>query len=176
MSNDNGHPPLPIPCRKAGRPTRAAGPKIDLAQAYRLRVVNRLSFKEIAHVLGVAKSTVHDALQRLHRVLPDPEQIRAYEEVEPYLLTTVKARLLDSLADETAIEKASLNNRGFAFTQVSNQERLTKGQATSHTSLMALIASADDVLYPKQRKRNAAESEKGNGKQLEGTVNSKGAS
>ena len=158
---DNGSLPAP---RKRGRPPRAAGPKIDLAQAYKLRVVNRLTFKEIARVLGVAKSTVHDALQRLHRVLPDPEQIRAYEEVEPYLLTAVKAKLLDSLADETAIEKASLNNRGFAFTQVANQERLTKGQATSNMKLISLIIQSDKELYrqpSKEQKSNHSEITKG---------------
>ena len=154
MSSKDGT--LPVP-RKAGRPPRAAGPAIDLAHAYKLRVVNRLTFKEIARVLGVAKSTVHDALQRLHRVLPDPAQIQAYEEVEPYLLTAVKEKLLYSLADETAIEKASLNNRGFAFTQVSNQERLAKGRATSHQSLMWLVGQADSIAWPKPAKLEAGE-------------------
>lgn len=150
--NGNGKP-LPhvhaVAPRRVGRPSRTAGPKIDLCQAYKLRVINRLSYKEIARTLGVAKSSVHAALRRLNHVMPDPEQVQAFEEVEPYILTGVKMKLLASLTDEECIKKASLNNRGFAFTQVANHERLVKGQSTINTSFMIKAILASDAQPPK---------------------------
>ncbi len=131
----HAHSPA-LATRHAGRPPRVAGPRIDLCQAYRLRVINRLSYKDIARTLGVAKSSVHAALTRLNQVMPDPEQVKAFEEVEPYILTSVKERLLASLMDEECIKKASLNNRGFAFTQVANHERLVKGQSTLNIGVL----------------------------------------
>jgi predicted DNA-binding protein YlxM (UPF0122 family) len=117
-------------------------------QAYKLRVANRLSFAEIAQVMKVSKSTVHAALQRLHQVLPDPELVKAYEEVEPYLLTAAKERLLRSLMDETAIKKASLNNRAFSFSQVANHERLVKGRSNVNIGILAkLTVQAEAELY-----------------------------
>ncbi len=146
--NGNGKP-LPhvhaVAPRRVGRPSRTAGPKIDLCQAYKLRVINRLSYKEIGRTLGVAKSSVHAALTRLNQFMPDPEQVKAFEEVEPYILTGVKMKLLASLTDEECIKKASLNNRGFAFSQVANHERLVKGQSTGNIGILTQTILASDA-------------------------------
>jgi len=121
--------------------------KIDLTRAYKLRVINRLSFAEIAKALGVPKSSVHAALHRLHKVLPDPALVQAYEGVETHLLTAAKERLLRSLVDEQAISKATLNQRAFTFSQIANHERLVKGQSTKNISLLGrLIVQAEASL------------------------------
>ena len=104
-----------------------------------MRIVNRLSFGEIAKAMNCSKSTVHAALRKLNAILPDPGLVQAYEDVEAYLLTATKERLLRSLMDEAAIEKASLNNRAFAFSQVANHERLTKNQSTANVSIIERI-------------------------------------
>jgi predicted DNA-binding protein YlxM (UPF0122 family) len=124
---------------------------IDIAKAWKLRVVNKLSFSEIANTLNCSKSTVHAALERLNKLLPDPEVVEAYESVEPYLLTAAKAELLASLMDAESIEKASLNNRAFAFSQVANHERLTKGLSTNNVSVIEKILdqSHETVYAPK---------------------------
>ena len=158
--NGNGKP-MPdahgpaLVTQHAGRPSRTAGPKIDLTQAYKLRVINHLSYKEIGRTLGVAKSSVHAALRRLNHVMPDPEQVQAFEEVESYILTGVKARMLASLTDEECIKKASLNNRAFAFTQVANHERLVKGQSTGNIGLLtkAILLSDKQIPGPLQDKQ-----------------------
>lgn len=122
--------------------------QLDLVQAYKLRVVNRLSFAEIAKALGVPKSSVHAALQRLQKLVPDPDVVRAYEEVRPTLLTAVEQRLIASLTDEAAIEKASLNNRAYAFQQVFNARRLEQGKSTENMALLSkLIESAHQTLF-----------------------------
>ena len=71
-------PPKP---KRGGRPNDAErtlepkGKRLDLAQIWKLRVVNRLSYGEIARSLGVAKSSVHAALHRLQKLIPDPEMV-----------------------------------------------------------------------------------------------------
>lgn len=132
----------------SGRNVDRAHGKIDLAQAYKLRVVNRLSFGEIAKTLNVPKSSVHAALQRLHKLVPDPDAVKAYEEVRPTLLTAIEHRLMASLTDEEAVQKASLNNRAYAFQQIFNARRLETGQSTQNLSLMAkLMGKALEDLY-----------------------------
>lgn len=133
--------------------------RLDLAQIWKLRVVNRLSLAEIARTLGVAKSTVHAALQRIQTLIPDPEVTRAYEEVRPTLLTAVEQRLMASLLDEDTLEKASLNNRAYAFQQVFNARRLETGQSTQNHSLLGKLMSAafHQVCSPKQTNDGANE-------------------
>jgi len=137
---------VPAP-RKAGRPNGIER-RIDLVQLYKLRVSNGLSYRELAEHFGIAKSSVHAALQRLNRFVSDPQQVRAFEEVEPTVLTAAKQRLLASLLDEEAIQKASLNNRAFAFSQVANHERLVKGESTHNIGLITkLVQESDETLF-----------------------------
>jgi hypothetical protein len=127
--------------RSSGRLAERAGQPVDVAQAWKLRVVNKLSFADIAKQLGCSKAGAHAALQRLHEMLPDPEIITAYEGVEAQLLTAGKARLLRSLLDEESIEKASLNNRAFAFSQLFNAHRLATHQSTANLSVLGKIVT-----------------------------------
>jgi IS30 family transposase len=71
--------------RTRGQAPERSGEPIDIAQAWKLRVVNKLSFGEIAKQLGCSKSTVHAALQRLNDLVPDPHVVNAYEGVEAQL-------------------------------------------------------------------------------------------
>src|SRR5688500_10418197 len=127
-------------------PERSDEP-IDLAQAWKLRVINKLSFGEIAKQMRCSKSTVHAKLQRLNEILPDPEVVSAYEGVEAQLLTAGKARLLRSLLDENAIEKSRLNNRAYAFTQLFNAHRLATNQSTENMGILGkIILEAEEGL------------------------------
>ena len=123
----------------AERSLEPKGKRLDLAQVWKLRVVNRLSYGEIARSLGVAKSSVHAALHRLQTLIPDPEIVHAYQEVRPTLLTAVEQRLMASLLDEDALQKASLNNRAYAFQQVFNARRLEEGKATEHLCVVSRL-------------------------------------
>jgi hypothetical protein len=139
--------------RSVDKPGRTPDPppkKLDLVHAYKLRVVNRLSFAEIAKALNRPKSTVHAALQQLNALVPDPEAVEAFNAVEASILTSAKARLLASCLDTDVIAKASLNNRAYAFSQVANHERLVKGQSTQNYNVLSrLIVQADQSLFTK---------------------------
>ena len=144
--------PTPPALDKPGRTRDQPKKKLDLVEAYTLRVVNRLSFTQIAKALRVPKSTVHAALSRLNKLVPDPEVVKAYEEVEASILTSAKERLLATMMDEDKLAKASLNNVAFAFSQVANHERLVKGRSTSNiNALAAVVIRAHELAFPKQR-------------------------
>lgn len=95
----------------------------DVLKAYRLRVLNHLSYQEIADQLGEPKSSVYKALGQLVSLTHDHEGMEQYEEIRPALLSAAEERLLASLVDEETIEKASLNNRAYAFQQLHNARR-----------------------------------------------------
>ncbi|HKC93299.1 MAG TPA: hypothetical protein VKB81_04675 [Nitrospira sp.] len=136
--------------RRSGRPIKTER-KLDLVTLYKLRVSNKLSYGELARHFGVAKSTVHAALTRLNKLCPDPESVKAFEGVEATILTATKERLLASLLDEQCIQKASLNNRAFAFTQVANHERLIRGQSTHNIGIFTrVVLQADEEMFGKK--------------------------
>ena len=145
--------PADITPRRPGRPNKPER-KLDLVALYKLRVSNSLSYGELARHFGVAKSTIHAALHRLNRYVPNPESVKAFESVEATILTATKERLLASLMDEACIEKASLNNRAFAFSQVANHERLVKGQSTANIGILSkLVTQADETLFRQESAR-----------------------
>jgi len=138
------HDTLPAPRKLPNKPER----KLDLVALYKLRVSNSLSYGELAQHFGVAKSTIHATLHRLNRYVADPESVKTFESVEATILTATKERLLASLMDESCIQKASLNNRAFAFSQVANHERLVKGQSTANIGILSkLVNQADQTLF-----------------------------
>ena len=110
----------------------------DVLKAYRLRVLNRLSYQEIADQLGEPKSSVYKALAQLVALTHDQERMEQYEEIRPALLSAAEERLLASLVDEEAIQKATLNNRAYAFQQLHTARRLEQGKSTSNQALSLL--------------------------------------
>ena len=116
----------------------------DVLKAYRLRVLNRLSYQEIADQLGEPKSSVYKALAQLVALTHDQERLEQYEEIRPALLSAAEERLLASLVDEATIEKASLNNRAYAFQQLHSARRLERNLSTENLSVLGkLIVSAE---------------------------------
>lgn len=128
----------------------------DVLKAYRLRVLNHLSYQEIADQLDEPKSSVYKALAQLVALTHDHERMAQYEEIRPALLSAAEERLLASLVDEETIEKASLNNRAYAFQQLHNARRLEAGQSNQNIGILArlIIAAEESVGQPKSNKRN----------------------
>jgi hypothetical protein len=130
---------------ESGTPTRQP---VDLLKAYKLRVINRLSYQEIADALDVPKSSIHRALTDLVTLLPNAEQQRAYEEARPDILTAVEERMIASLVDEEAIAKASLNNRAYAFKQIHEARRLEQNKSTENVSIIEkLLDRSHEEMY-----------------------------
>lgn len=132
------------------------GYNFDVLKAYRLRVLNRLSYQEIADQLGEPKSSVYKALAQLVALTHDHERLEQYEEIRPALLSAAEERLLASLVDEVAIEKSSLNNRAYAFTQLLSARRLERGQSTTNLAVLGkIIMEAESKLGREKTERPA---------------------
>jgi len=126
----------------------------DVLKAYRLRVLNRLSYQEIADQLGAPKGSVYKALCEMVALTHDHERLAQFEEIRPALLSAVEERLIASLVDEEAIQKASLNNRAYAFQQVAQQGRLSRGLSTENVGVLGkLILTAEEDLGKPRQKR-----------------------
>lgn len=122
--------------------------KLDLAQVWRQRLINRLPITEIARIHGVSKQAISQACQRLDEIVPDLETLHAYREVKPALFDAVEQRLMASLVDPEAIAKASLNNRAYAFTQIHTAGRLERGQSTANVGLLSkMIEGVHEGLF-----------------------------
>lgn len=114
--------------------------KIDVGKALKLRLQGN-TLEEIGSIFGVSRSAVHQALQKFTSFTDGfgPGQLTAYSENRADLFNAVEAHLTASLLDERALEKASLNNRAYAFKQIHEARRLEMGQSTGNVSVLAKI-------------------------------------
>jgi hypothetical protein len=122
--------------------------KIDVAKALKLRVQGN-TYQEIAAVFGVTDSAVHQALQKLELLLDNVQQgeVTAYAEQRREILSIAEARMLRSMLDEDAIQKAPLASRTMAFGVLYDKRRLEEGKSTENVSVLGkLILSAEDNL------------------------------
>lgn len=124
--------------------------KIDIAKALKLRIQNKLSFGEIADQLGCTKQGVQQALSRFNSLIADPDEVEAFEEQKPQILSSLEFKLLQKFVDEDTLQKASLNNAAYAYSQIFNANRLTRGQSTENINIAKL-----DIDLEQLRKRKS---------------------
>ena len=133
------------PKNKGVNKSKSISSKINIAEALKLRLVNNLSYQEIADRYGVCKSAVYQALKRFLSILVEPNELEGYKQNKIALLSSAELRLLERLVNDEVIEKASLNNIAYAFQQIFNSGRLEKGEATQITDTFALTADLEKV-------------------------------
>lgn len=145
---------LPTPKHAIGRPPKGKE-KVNVLEAWKLRIVNKMSYQQIADHYGCHASHIHRTLRKLNQFLPDEETAQAYSDTKAAILTGVEHRLLASLVDPSKIEKASLNNIAFAFRQVADQLRLERGQSTSNVSVIErILDQSHDTVYKDNGQNN----------------------
>lgn len=103
-----------------------------------------ISRSEVARQFGVNVSS--PTLKRLAKIIPSPEELDFYRNSRRNLLEATEGRLLDSLNDQGCVEKASLNNRAYAFQQVHNARRLEEGKSTGNVSYAVLVTEEARLL------------------------------
>jgi transposase len=138
---------------------KAVSKRIDVAKALKLRVQGN-TYEEIAAVFGVTKSAVHQALNKLEHLLDGVQQgeVTAYSEERRNILSIAEARMLRSMLDEDAIQKAPLASRTMAFGVLYDKRRLEEGKSTENVSVLGkLILSAEDNLGNTKGKASASD-------------------
>lgn len=113
--------------------------KIDIGEAFKLRLINHLSYDKIAKHFGVSKQAVYERLNKHIALLDDPQIAIAYEANKSRVLSGVEGNLLTALLDPQKVDNASLNNVAYAFTAVATQARLEAGKSTSNVSLRGTV-------------------------------------
>jgi hypothetical protein len=113
--------------------------KVDVGKAFKLRVVNHLSYANIGKHFNVSAQAIHQRLGDLIGLLDDPEIARAYEDNKQRILAGGEAILFSDLLDPDKRKAASLNNVAYAYTAVANQARLEAGKSTSNVSLRTAV-------------------------------------
>ena len=110
--------------------------KVDVSVALKLRLVNKLTYSEIADKMGCCKQTVHAAIKRFEQIIGNqPEELDAYRQRKAELLEAAELQLLEKITDPETIQKASLNNAAYTFAQLHNAGRLERGKSTSNIDI-----------------------------------------
>ena len=126
--------------------SKSISSRINIAEALKLRLVNHLSYQEIADRYGVAKSAVYQALKRFLAILAEPDELEAYKNHKVDLLSSAEMKLLERLVNDEVMEKASLNNVAYAFKQLFDSGRLELGKSTGNINILEVTATIEDLM------------------------------
>ena len=127
-----------------GRPRKGES-KIDVLQALKLRLHNRLSYDEIAKRFGVTKTAVYHVLSEFAKITENPEIVEGYASIRGKLLTAGEFELLKEIFDPEKLKKASLNNVAYAFSHDYNANRLERGESTRNVQFQALQMKLEEI-------------------------------
>ena len=133
--------------KTVGRPA-----KIEIGEALKLRLVNKLSYGQIAKLMGVTKQSVEARLSKLLRLLENFGLIEDYENLRGNILTSAEMELLYRLLDPAKLEKAGLGEISRAFAQIAAQRRLNSGQSTQNIGVAIRL---EDLVARKEKMEKA---------------------
>lgn len=119
--------------------------RIDVMEALKLRQVNKLTYKEIADRLGVTKQAVWERLQRVYKMIADPEEVDAYKKNRADLLAGAEMAFVSEALDPDKLKKASVNNLSYAMRQVYDIQRLETGQSTENVAYKDMSDDMADI-------------------------------
>ena len=135
-------------------------PKIDnLMDIIRLRLIHKLTYKEIAKQLGVSKQGVY---ARYKQVLSffDPNNIKEFEIGKADILSGVEQVVLNNMLDTKTLKKASFNNLAYGLGTINNINRLHRGLSTSNVSVNSLTASLSEIVEEEKKLQKQLEDRK----------------
>jgi hypothetical protein len=99
----------------------------------------------IARQISRAPQSVCNVLKRFQGVFTELVNVKDYTQVRSPVLDAAELRMLKSLMDEASIEKATLNNRAYAYRQIVDSNRLWKGLSTSNQSTRTQFSGTIDL-------------------------------
>ena len=124
--------------------------KYPLEQMIKLRYKHHLSINQIAQNMGCHKSTVFRKLEKYIKLLPNPEEVESYRLNKVSMLESLELKVYEEMCDHEKLKTASFNNLAYGFQNISTQNRLEKGLATTRIESFSVTASLDDLERRKQ--------------------------
>ena len=142
----------------------------DMGKAMRLRLVNRLSYAQIGHMLGASETAVRRGLVDLEALLANPELVSAFKDNEAEVIDSARMLAIqavgEQLADPVRRKKLDISRLTMLFGVLFDKQRLIRGQSTANIKqLSMLITDAHRQRATDEAPR--AEAEAG-GEQVEG--------
>lgn len=131
-------------------PTKLPNPqlkrqKFDRMKALQLRHVHGMSYNAIAEHFGVTRQSVYQAIGRWEDGLYSKFEVQASQNSLIQRLYALRDILMLSLGDRKKIDRASLNNVAYAFSQINQALRLEEGQSTENLNVHTLPAEISEL-------------------------------
>ena len=120
--------------------------KLDLSRVLKLRLVNKLTYPEIAKQFGCSKQAIHKALGRVAHLMDRPEALDAYQDHKDNILAAAQLEVIDNLVDPVRLKKASVNNLAYAAQSLDNMIRLQRGETTSNIGYADYSKALEQVI------------------------------
>jgi hypothetical protein len=108
--------------------------RVDVKRALNL-ALSGTSYANIARIMGVTTSAVHQQIKPLMELIGDPTTLRAYQMNKADALEGIQAQLARSLLDKDKLRKANLGNVAYAMRQLNDMLRLERGESTANVAV-----------------------------------------
>ena len=128
--------------------------KLDIIKILKLRDAHGLSFADIGRQLGKPRQSIRFAYNRFVQHFPDYQQTELYNENKINYLTQVEYALLQEIMSTDKLKKASLNNIGYVWDKVFNNNRSEQGKSSGGTHVTIQIAYQEAANSAKKLRSN----------------------
>lgn len=119
--------------------------RLDLSAILKDRYHHRLSYRDIATKYGCTFQAVQQRLQGFEAKLGDPEELRAFQDIEADIQSAIKRRISSALLDAD-LSKSSPKDLAVTYGVMYDKNRLQTGQSTSNQSVFfSIVADSDDA-------------------------------
>lgn len=142
---------LPKPRARNPRPTTATA--FDITRALKLRMINKLSYQDIANVFGLSKQAIQSRLQSHIELFEDPELTAAYVEHKEKVFAGAESRFLVASLDPEKLANASTLQLVTSAGIMYDKQRLERGLSTENISVRSLLGSLNNDLEELKLKR-----------------------
>jgi predicted DNA-binding protein YlxM (UPF0122 family) len=130
--------------------------RVNLSQAIDLRYKHNLSYRAIAEKLGVSHVAVKQSLDKVKKIIGDPEENNAYDKNRSHFLNGIERQLLAQLLNKDKTKKATLGNVAYAVDKVNNILRLERGQSTLNQAVKINVVRFSELSEVEGNENNRA--------------------
>ena len=127
-------------------PVNNKSTSFDLSKAIKLRLINKLSYGEIAKQMDVPKPTVYSNISSFLEKIEIAGDKAVFDEIEPLVCRAIKMRYYSHMIDEDTVVKASANNAAYALDKINTIQRLSEGQSTTNLAIRSVSQDLNDLL------------------------------
>ena len=124
---------------------------LDLKRILKLRLVNKLTYTDIAGMYGCSPQAVQKACGSLSKLLENPIVLEGYKDNKAELLESAQLSMITNMVDEEKLQKASVNNLAYAAQSLDNMIRLQRGETTSNIGFADYSKALEQVIKDRDK-------------------------